>query len=244
MTRALKLFVDFDGTITKRDVGNAFFREFGGVICDEYVARYRSGEISAAECFRRELHAVGDLNLEAVSAFLAQQNIDPAFSGFVAFCRERSIPLHILSDGLDFYIRTILADRGIGPVSFLANELTVSEPDASGNARLAIAFPHGNAECTRCACCKRNAMLGLAGDDDLIGYVGEGFSDLCPAQYADIDFAKDELQTYCQRENISYFTYRTFADVVHRLDSLLSRNLPRKRARAALKRREVFMRES
>lgn len=244
MTMALKLFVDFDGTITKRDVGNAFFREFGGTICDEHVSLYRSGSISAAECFRRELAAVGDLNLEAVGEFLRQQKVDATFQEFTAFCRERSIQMHILSDGLDFYIHRILAERGIGPVPVYANRIVLAEPDARGNARLTIDFPYGDAECTRCACCKRNLMLTLAGGDDVIGYVGEGFSDKCPAQYADIVFAKEELQAFCQQENISYFTYETFADVGHRLDALRDRNRLRKRARAELKRREAFTRET
>ena len=38
----------------------------------------------------------------------------------------------------------------------------------------------------------------------MIVYVGDGYSDRCPVQYADIVFAKGDLQTYCQEQNISY----------------------------------------
>jgi 2-hydroxy-3-keto-5-methylthiopentenyl-1-phosphate phosphatase len=240
---ALKIFVDFDGTITTDDVGNSFFVTFGGRACEAYVEEYRRGIISAQECFRRELAEIGTIDQGALARFLAAQRIDPGFSRFVEFCRSKNIEFHIVSDGLDYYIKSILEANSLGGISFFSNVLHVSEPDSSGRSRLSISYPYGDAECCVCACCKRNIMLTHAGDDDVIGYVGEGFSDQCPVGYADIVFAKDALQTYCQRENISYYLYRTFDDVVGRLDVLLSRKSIRKRRRAELRRREVYASE-
>ena len=64
------------------------------------------------------------------------------------------------------------------------------------------------------------------------------------ARYADIVFAKDDLQAFCQRENISYYLYESFHDVTGRLTELLDRRQLRKRRRAELKRMEAFQRES
>jgi 2-hydroxy-3-keto-5-methylthiopentenyl-1-phosphate phosphatase len=86
-------------------------------------------------------------------------------------------------------------------------------------------------------------MVTRASDDDIIVYVGEGYSDQCPAQYADIVFAKDELQTFCQQQNISYYLYDSFHDVVERLKILLAKKRLRKRLEAETKRNELFMRE-
>jgi len=240
---ALKLFVDFDGTITKQDVGNAFFREFGGPVCEGIVEEYKEGRISAQECFRREVAAIGTLSLQRADAFLRDQPIDEGFRALVLFCQTHRIDLHIASDGFDFYIRKILSAHGLSSVPFFANELALEETEVEGECTLSITFPHSDEECTRCACCKRNIMLTHAGDDDTIVLVGEGYSDHCPARYADIVFAKDELQTFCQRENISYIPYTSLADVAHRLDRLRSQKSIRKPRRAALNRREVFIRE-
>jgi 2-hydroxy-3-keto-5-methylthiopentenyl-1-phosphate phosphatase len=86
-------------------------------------------------------------------------------------------------------------------------------------------------------------MVTLAGDEDIIAYVGEGYSDRCPVQYADIVFAKDVLQTFCQEQNISYHLYDSFDDVVERLRVLLSKKKLRKRLSAEMKRKELFTRE-
>ncbi|MGB6649436.1 MAG: HAD-IB family phosphatase [Bacteroidota bacterium] len=239
----LKVFVDFDGTVTTQDVGNVFFRHFGGPICDDFVRDYHSGLISAKECFRRELAAVGTAFPEEVDRFLSQQELRAGFAEFVQFCERTGVEYHILSDGLDLYIGAILARHDLSQVSRFSNTLLMEAPGPDGSVSFAIAFPHDDAECDRCACCKRNIMVGHAGEDDVICYVGDGFSDRCAAQYADVVFAHGELQTFCQEQNISYYHYSSFHDVTCKLQELLSRKFLRKRKRAELRRQDLFMSE-
>ncbi|HCV43269.1 MAG TPA: 2-hydroxy-3-keto-5-methylthiopentenyl-1-phosphate phosphatase [Bacteroidetes bacterium] len=241
---ALKIFVDFDGTITKRDVGNAFFRKYvGQAAYDEMLREYKDERISAQECFRKGIVAIATLNRDEAVTFVRSQEIDPSFKEFLDYCRKKDLEFHIVSDGLDFYIDEILAANGIAGVSIFANNLRLIPVDGRAECDLQIDFPYADAECRRCASCKRNIMLTHSGDEDLIAYVGEGYSDQCPVQYADIVFAKDALQTYCQRENISYYLYDSFRDVVERLDVLLAKKRLRKRLAAEMKRKEIFMRE-
>jgi 2-hydroxy-3-keto-5-methylthiopentenyl-1-phosphate phosphatase len=241
---ALKFFVDFDGTITRDDVGNAFFSRFGGEQCNKLVGDYKEGRISAADCFRGETAAVGALKKIDLDRFIRSHPIDVSFKEFVSFCRAGNIEFHVVSDGLDYYIREIFASNDIRDISYFANKVQLLSEDGGETCKVDIQFPYSDAECTRCACCKRNIMLTHAGDEDIIAYVGEGYSDLCPAQYADIVFAKEDLQKFCQLQNISYYPYNTFHDIVWRMEKLLvSRKVLRKRRRAELMRRAVFMRE-
>ena len=237
----LKLFLDFDGTVTEEDVGNRFFETFGGPGTREMVADYRAGRISAHECFRRETEAVGRLPLEKAEQFLRARPVRDGFCEFVEFCRSREIELTILSDGLDYYIDTILAWHGLGDLPRVANRLILSGCDNGLEATPRVEFPYRDAECDRCGCCKRNQMVTRAGEEDVIGFIGDGFSDRCVSAYADIVFARGELQTYCQEENISYLPYTTFHEVIASLDRLLGTVRPRRRA--ALRRRELFRRE-
>src|SRR5262245_12546491 len=108
----LKVFVDFDGTIAKDDVGNDLFRRFGGEECETLVQRYRRGDLSAVECFRSEAAAAGSVLREELFAFLRTCEMDPSFAGFVRFCLEHQITPTVLSDGLDLYINEILAAHG------------------------------------------------------------------------------------------------------------------------------------
>jgi 2-hydroxy-3-keto-5-methylthiopentenyl-1-phosphate phosphatase len=88
-------------------------------------------------------------------------------------------------------------------------------------------------------------MLNAAADDDVIVYAGEGYSDRCPVQYADVVFAKDELLKHCEASSIAYYPYASFADVRDRLERLSpsgagAPSLPRRR-RAAIARKDVFL---
>lgn len=240
----LKVFVDFDGTITKADVGNAFFRRFSGQeLYDDLLRQFKAGDISAQECFRRGISAIGNLPVDEATAFVRSQEVDSSFDDFVRFCREQGLELCIVSDGLDFYIKEILSTHQVHSIPVFSNVLEFGPVVDGGTSNLHIRFPHTDAECTRCACCKRNIMLTHAGDQDIIVYVGEGYSDRCPAQFADIVFAKDALQTFCQSQNISYYLYSSFRDVTARLRELLAKKRVRKRRAAEMRRKELFMQE-
>jgi 2-hydroxy-3-keto-5-methylthiopentenyl-1-phosphate phosphatase len=87
-------------------------------------------------------------------------------------------------------------------------------------------------------------MLNGTPDEDVLVYIGEGYSDRCPAAYADVVFAKDALQTYCREENISYIPYRSFHDVRRSMELLAGRKKLRRRYRASMRRKEVFVAEA
>lgn len=100
-----------------------------------------------------------------------------------------------------------------------------------------------NTDCARCACCKRNLMLHASGDDDIIVYAGDGVSDPCPVRYADIVFARGELQRFCQQENITWYLFPSFAEVTRRLGMLAGRRRLRPRREAERLRRGLFIAE-
>jgi 2-hydroxy-3-keto-5-methylthiopentenyl-1-phosphate phosphatase len=223
-------------------VGDALFFRFGGENAGSAFAAYRRGELSAVACYREQLAACPEVKRTELDAFLAEQKTDPSFGRFAEYARERGFALTILSDGMDLYIRAILEREGLGWVPFRANILRLA---ATG--RFEGEFPYQDEVCDRCACCKRNHMLNDAADEDAVVYVGEGFSDRCPAAFADMVFAKDELLKHCIAENISYFEYDTFDDILRRLEGYSEDPRVRpgtpfpKRRRAALARRDVFL---
>jgi 2-hydroxy-3-keto-5-methylthiopentenyl-1-phosphate phosphatase len=240
---AARLFLDFDGTLTTKDVGNEFFRAFGGSRCDLLVKDYRAGRISAQACFRGEAEAMGGFDSANAEQFLGTIDLRAGLADLLDLCRKSEIDVCVLSDGLDYYIRTILCRAGVTSVPFYANMFLL--PGSAGqNGMARVEFPFENAECDRCGCCKRNVMLTLAADHDVIVYVGDGFSDKCPVQYADIVFARGELQTFCREENISYFPFQTLDDVRERLERLLGRRKLRRRHRADTRRRALYAAEA
>jgi len=101
-------------------------------------------------------------------------------------------------------------------------------------------FPFTDEECKICANCKRNHILNNSSEDDYTIYVGDGYSDTCPAQFVDFIFAKNSLLKFCEKERISYFPFSNFYDVTKRIDEMRNKKRLRKRHQAFLKRKEVY----
>ena len=234
----MRIFSDFDGTIAVEDVGSRLFRAFAGVQAIEIVSHYLDGSITARACLTKECEAVASATPGEIGQFVGQFSLDPTFKGFVEFCRRRDIPLVVLSDGLDFYVERLLKSNGFVDLPFFSNHLEFVS--VGGLTKLVPSFPHTDAECLLCGNCKRNHLLTLSADDDIIVYVGDGISDRCPVRYADIVFAKGSLIRYCQEQNVTYHEFRNFNDMIQRLELILQRKHIKKRREAEMARREVF----
>jgi len=237
----LKVFLDADNTFIHGDAGNVLVSRVGDKKHDLMLQEFRVGNIPATEVFRRSAKSAGPLNPVRVRQVLGRYELDPGFRRFVEFCGERHVELHVLSDGLDYTVEEILNIHGLTGISVFANHAVLVLMGDAGEVGLDVEFPHTDAECNRCACCRRNIMLTRSGNDDIVVYIGAGVLNECPVRYADIIFAKGALQTFCQQENISYYVYETFDDITSRFQELLGRRRLHKRLKAEHLRREAFL---
>jgi len=215
----LHIFCDFDGTIAKNDIGNLVFTTFGDA--DHWwglVRDWKEGRIKGRELWQRQCQ-VSRMTEAELDAFAATQAIDPAFPAFVAFCRERDIPLDVLSDGMDAYIQSILVYHGLGDLTIRANHLIIQP-----NGKLKAEFPYYEMGCGVCANCKGSHLRQARQLDMTLVYVGDGRSDLCALAEADITFAKSELLAYCREKNLGCRPFSTFADVLEGVKELVERH--------------------
>jgi 2,3-diketo-5-methylthio-1-phosphopentane phosphatase len=235
----IKVFCDFDGTVSVEDIGNKIFQQFGGEEAHQAVADYTADKIGGMECLIRECSSVNNLTQRLLEEFIHQFQLDPGFSSFTEFCKDRDIPIVIVSDGMDIYVEPVLKRFGYGELRFFANEVKFIQTD--GLNHIVPLFPFADDECRLCGNCKRNHMLTLAGDDDIIVYVGNGLSDRCPVGYADIVFAKSSLLRYCSKEGIDHFEFHNFRDVQNKMAEILKLKRIKKNRRAEFARRETFL---
>jgi len=231
----VRVFCDFDGTVCSQDVGEQFFLKFAGEKAEQNIHRLLSDEITLQEWLTELCEAIPSIDQKKFFDFIDQFVIDPCFAEFVRFCKDQEIPLMILSDGLDAYVERVLSNAGLSQIPFFANHAEFV------GKRLKVSFPHTDAECNCCGNCKRNHMLNVSADDDIIVYVGDGYSDRCPIRYADFVFAKRQLIKHCQEQNITYFEFNNFGDVQVKMEKIVQRKRIRHRQEAAMARREVFI---
>lgn len=232
----LHIFCDFDGTISTVDIGSNLFDRFGDRSAED-DRRLMSGELPIRDYWRKLAAGLrAPLTLEAIDEYLRGIPIDPGFEELLALARAESIAFTVASDGFDLYIERYLAIHDAGDFDVWCNH---AELDAAG--MMTMSFPHAAEGCT-CfsAACKRNVVLLRAHPDERIVYIGDGISDYCPAEHADIIFAKGQLAAYCNAHRLPHYPFKTLADVARQLRMLLSKRRIRSRHQAALKRKKAW----
>jgi len=231
----IKIFCDFDGTITTKDVGEHMFLEFGNQEkAYEIFKRWVNKEIDSAQEWRELLDLVKDLTEEKFNEFIDTIEITYGFNEFVEFCNTNNMEIIVLSDGMDFYIERIFKQNSFEQLKYFSNKLEFTEDGPK------VSFPHSDEECIDCGNCKRNHLIENSSDEDITIYIGDGYSDTCPVQYVDYIFAKKTLLKFCEKERISYFPYKNFKDVIKLIEPLLEKKVIKKRHQAVLKRKAVY----
>lgn len=236
----LKIFCDFDGTITKNDVWINSLGKFISDkkkfddICEDFI----SMKIGTRECNLRQLELVENFSHEKFNSYLDIEEIDIHFKDFINFCNNRNIPVKILSSGLEYYIDYILKREGI-EVEYYGCKMVLSEADN----KLTCDFIHTDEYCTLCETCKRNLLINNTNDldNEISVYIGDGVSDFCVSRFADIVFAKGRLASYCWKNNITYFDFGNFLDIKNKLIKILESNKLKHRQEAKVRRRDIFM---
>ena len=212
---SILILCDFDGTINTVDIGHVLLREFAVSGWKKLNRELIGGHIGSKEFYTRIANLLAGTKKEMEGFIVKHSKIDPHFPDFFRFCKERGWTVKIISDGFDFYIQALLRRHSIKGIEIFANHAAFS----SGK-DITFSFPHYNQECGNCGNCKLQILRDLRDSYHIIVYVGDGISDRCAIQEADLIFAKKELFKYCMREEIDCVRYRNFKSIKQYLTSL------------------------
>ncbi|NLT49864.1 MAG: MtnX-like HAD-IB family phosphatase [Ignavibacteria bacterium] len=234
--KIFKIFIDFDGTISTTDVGEEFFLKFGNKEkAREIVRRWIDKEINSRESWILLCETIKNYIPNEFENFIDSIKIDEHFKSFADLCNKNGFDIFIVSDGFNYYIDRILKNNGLDYIPRFYNRLEFGE-----KGEFIPVFPFPDEECKKCANCKRNHILNNSGDNEFTIFIGDGYSDTCPAQFCDFIFAKQSLLKFCEINRISFFPYSNFSDVKKRVESMLLKKKLKKRHQAELKRKEIY----
>lgn len=210
----MQVFCDFDGTISVVDTTDHVLSRLAAPDWERLEADWLAGRLDAAECMRRQIALVAGSDAE-LDEVLESVEVDPGFPEFAAWCADRDLPLAVVSDGVDYFIRKVLGRHGLAHLPIISNRLT----GRAGQRRLAQPFRR-----TGCAAgagvCKCAAADPPTRSEPLV-YIGDGRSDFCVSARADILFAKDDLADYASGRGQSHHVFETFHDVTAALAPLV-----------------------
>lgn len=204
---------DFDGTITEEDASFFLLGIFAQGDWRRLLREYKEHKISVGEFNTRAFAMVKDDEPTLLEALKGKVKVRAGFHELVDYCLRRDLKLVIVSNGLDFYIKAMLKELALENVemhaaqaSFHPEGMKVQYVGPDGK-RLGDGFKE--------AYIKSFLKLGYK-----VIYVGNGASDVAPAQYAHHIFATGELLAYCRENNPKYKPFENLIEVVGGLEQM------------------------
>lgn len=226
------ILCDFDGTISVEDTGIAVINALHLEKAWEMEHIWRRGEISSMECLAGQW-AMVQLPESELLALLDSFPLREDFVPFWAYVQQRQAALAVVSDGLDFYIDRMMSRLGLttcpgekwADAVLAAAEARRPRPTDDCVPRFAnrgtldvsgvhVEFPHRTPVCAQCGNCKLQHLFQLRPHFDRVIYIGDGHSDMCPAKYADVLFARSHLAEDAARRGIPFLPFGGFADIM------------------------------
>jgi len=204
-----RVFIDFDGTITEKDVGYEMFKHFTDAKTEPLVERYRRGEVNSLECLSGECDIWNSClpNAGEVERYLEQQPLRPGFHEFLDYLESTKTDPLILSEGFDFYIDRMLKSHNLSRLDRITNVAVYSE------GILKPSFPYSGDGCGSCSNCKGHHISKLRNPKSCAIFIGDGHSDSHASQAADIVFARSFLSEMMSKSDNYFIPYNDFIDV-------------------------------
>jgi 2-hydroxy-3-keto-5-methylthiopentenyl-1-phosphate phosphatase len=197
MSRSVVL--DYDGTITERDLLDRIALGFGDpAVYQEVEEGLHEGRMPLREVITREFRPVTAPLDEVVAWVLEHARVRPGFAEFVRDAHAAGCEVHVVSSGFHELIEPVLEQEGVD-VPVHANRV---DPRPDGW-RVDWRYPDDCDECGES--CKRTLLP--SGE---VVYVGDGYSDRCAALAADRVFATAGLARYLAERGIPFEPFSDF----------------------------------
>src|ERR1700681_3726001 len=216
------LFLDFDGTISRRDAVDAILETYADAKWLTFEAEWRAGRMGSRDCLRAQMSLVR-ASRKQIDALLDEIGIDEGLVALLEMCAGQHITTNIISDGFDYCIRRILSGASKRVAAFLRGGRGCAGHLESRGHLWRTEFPFFHQTCGHgCATCKPAVMRLLNKTNAPAIFVGDGLSDRYAVESADLVFAKDGLAAYCGEQSIEYTSYENLGDVSAHIDRWLA----------------------
>ncbi|MDR0225823.1 MAG: MtnX-like HAD-IB family phosphatase [Burkholderiaceae bacterium] len=207
---------DFDGTISVLDVTDTLLNRFGKPGWQALEDAWERGEIGSRECMKGQV-ALLDMDEAELREHLDTIAIDPGFAGFVAAAQAHGMVVQVVSDGIDYAIRHVLARHGLSHLEVIANRLV-----QTGERSWRLESPWASARCARASGnCKCERLAEQQNVHGRVLYVGDSTSDFCVSGRADFVLAKYKLIAHCESQGIAHAPFESFAQATCLLDKVV-----------------------
>ncbi len=203
----IKIFTDFDGTISSKDTLVEVFDAYCRENWREIEKYHENGSIPQTESLKKEVELLQG-KMEQFLEIIDSIKPIKGFPEFLEKVNENNIEMTILSGGFRTFIERFLKNSSIqfnGEIK--CNDIMQNE------AGWHIISNKSGRLCDKCPTCKSYDIFQASKKGYRTIYIGDGATDRCAASYADKVFATSWLKTYLSEKNIDFKPFETWHEI-------------------------------
>ena len=205
---------DFDGTITEEDVSFFILEAFADGDWRSMLQEYKDDKITVGSFNRQAFSMVKESKESLKKLVLEKTRIRPGLPQLLDYCKQQGFRFVIVSNGLEFYIKTILDNLGLDGVEVIA---ATAEFEPQGIIAKYIG-PDGNELQNDF---KKAYTSRFVEEGYKVIYIGNGASDVNSARLAEHAFATDTMLEKCRQDDLKCHPFSNLNDVVEGLKLLV-----------------------
>jgi 2-hydroxy-3-keto-5-methylthiopentenyl-1-phosphate phosphatase len=204
---------DFDGTVTHEDISFQLLDTFADGDWRKLLAEYQQGRISVGRFNTSSFAMVRQDRPTLVKLVREKAKPRAGLRELIECCRGKGFRFVIISNGLDFYIKTILTDLGLDDIEVIAAHTNFSPRGVDaryigpGGRLLSDGFKEAYTK-----------LFQKSGHRVL--YAGNGPSDVASASIAQHAFATGPLLRYLRQNGIECTPFNDLIDIVRGIENL------------------------
>lgn len=204
------MVLDFDGTVTDKDIGDEICDRFAPPEWRDIDAAWVRNEVSLPDAQRRMWALAKATRDEAVAHAHEIGHLRPGLDALLATAEARGFELWLASGGFDFYIEALLGERLRRFARVHYNRARFAD------GKIVVEFPHAELACGRCAVCKGLICDAARAAGGEVWFVGDGASDRCAMGRADRIFAVrgSLLERACRERGVACTSFETLDEIL------------------------------
>ncbi len=211
-SKPFAVLCDYDDTVAVENVAEMLLTRFCTEVWKDYREEFRAGRITLREYQERAFAAVGACRQDMMGLVRAAATLRAGFKELAGFCHEHDMPLAVVTNGLDFYVQALMEREGLEDVPVYS---VVTEFTAQG---IRYSYPFAAPECpVNWGNCKCRVLELYRQQGYAVAYAGDGRSDFCAAQHADLVFARSHLLAHMRASSLPCVPFEDFFVVAETL---------------------------
>jgi 2-hydroxy-3-keto-5-methylthiopentenyl-1-phosphate phosphatase len=202
------IFVDFDGTVTSEETLSGAVMRLNPQGLSSTMERMLSEELTLAEGLNMIFASIPSSRFREIEDYIRTVPARPGFGEFLTYCNGAKVPVVIISGGL-----TQMVDITLAPYRDLILDVYSVLLDTSGDT-MRMVSEYGNGR----------EFMDKIRIMDKYEYrkaicIGDGYTDFDMAKNSDMVFARDHLAEHLTEENITFYPWNDFFDIIEVMKS-------------------------